>query len=186
MGAVDADLLEGVLKKTEAVVAGTGPADASRPTPCADYDVADLTSHIVGWIQSFAAGINQRPVAIDPMTYRAGDDAAEVFRSAADDSLAGWRAGAAEHDIKLVQGAMPGPMAFDIMLGEYLVHGWDLAIATDQPVPYTDDEAQRALDGLRPMLRPEYRGEAFGAEVEVPADAPALDRLLAFSGRNPR
>jgi uncharacterized protein (TIGR03086 family) len=185
MGDIDADLLEGVLRKTEAIVAATGPGDVSRPTPCEDYDVADLTSHIVGWIQTFAAGIQQQPPTIDPMTYRAGDDAATVFRKAADEALAGWRSGAAEHDITLVQGAMPGPMAFNLMLGEYVVHGWDLAVATDQPVRFTDAEAQRALDGLLPMLKPEYRGEAFGAEVEVADDAPPLDRLVAFSGRRP-
>lgn len=37
-------------------------------------------------------------------------------------------------------------------------------------------------------MAPEYRGEGgmFGPEVEVPADAPSLDELLGFSGRDPR
>jgi len=183
---IDVDALEGVLAKTEQLLEGTGDDDGGRPTPCPDFDVKDLTSHIVGWIQQFAAGVNGRDSGIDPTTYRAGDDAVEVYRSAADDALAGWRAGAADGTVHVYQGEIPGQMAFAMMLGEYLVHGWDLAVATDQPVPFTDDEAALALEHLQPVLQPEYRGESFGAEVEVPDDAPALDRLVAFTGRRPQ
>jgi hypothetical protein len=54
-------------------------------------------------------------------------------------------------------------------------------------VPYTDEEAAVARDGLAPLLLPEYRGPGmpFGHIVEVPDDASELDRFLAFSGRNP-
>lgn len=40
---------------------------------------------------------------------------------------------------------------------------------------------------LRQVVQPEYRGDGlpFGPEVAVAADAPALDRLLAFTGRDP-
>ena len=38
------------------------------------------------------------------------------------------------------------------------------------------------------MLRPEFRGpdKDFGPEVPAPADATALQRLVAFLGRDPR
>jgi len=38
------------------------------------------------------------------------------------------------------------------------------------------------------VLRPEHRGagNAFGAEVSVPLDAPAYERLAGWFGRDPR
>jgi hypothetical protein len=36
------------------------------------------------------------------------------------------------------------------------------------------------------MLKPEYRGEVFGPEVPVAADAAPIDKLVAFSGRDPQ
>jgi uncharacterized protein (TIGR03086 family) len=74
-----------------------------------------------------------------------------------------------------------------MMLIEYVGHGWDLAVATGQPVPYAEPEAQAALEAARGMLMPAYRGpgQTFGDEVEVSADAAAMDRFVAFIGRDP-
>ena len=70
---------------------------------------------------------------------------------------------------------------------DYEVHGWDLARATGQAVPFEDGEALRALETGRQMLKPEYRGpdKEFGAEVPVPDDAAPMDQLVAFLGRDP-
>jgi len=68
---------------------------------------------------------------------------------------------------------------------ENLVHGWDLARATGQPGWIPDDVAGRALAWSREQLtsRPEGPGAPFAAEVPVPPDAPAVDRLAGFLGR---
>ena len=70
---------------------------------------------------------------------------------------------------------------------DYQVHGWDLARATGQDVPFGDDAARQALEAGRQMLKPEYRGpdQQFGAEVSAPADASPVDQLVAFLGRDP-
>ena len=82
---------------------------------------------------------------------------------------------------------MPGEMVFNMTVMEYLTHGWDLAVATAQPIPYTDAEAEEALSRAQATLPPEYQGEgmAFGAPVDVADDAPAIDRFVAFLGRPP-
>ena len=161
-------------------------------TPCPDFDVAALTGHIVGWLENFAGGF-----ASSDGTCPVKDvSAIEVPRSEAASriSAAGTlldqavRDGAAERPLVIIdQGGMPGEMALSMVLGEYLVHGWDLARATGQdwsPDPAAADAARAFLAG---MVTPEYRGPGgmFGPEVEVASDATPLDRLIGFAGRTP-
>ena len=72
-----------------------------------------------------------------------------------------------------------------VTLDELVLHGWDLARATGQPY----DPDPRDVAAILPFL------EAFGSEqgvpglfgpaVPVPDDAPAFDRALGLSGRDP-
>lgn len=83
-------------------------------------------------------------------------------------------------------GTVPAPMAAMIHLTELTVHAIDVAVAIDR-LDLVDDASAAALlrsmhelggiDGFRvPGM--------FGAAVDVPADAPAHRRLLAYVGRN--
>ena len=87
--------------------------------------------------------------------------------------------------VRLTMGEMPAPMVFDMTLMEYMTHGWDLATATGQAVPFTDTEAEDVLGRARATLKPEYRGpdSAMGEEAEAPPGAPAVVQLAAFMGR---
>lgn len=82
---------------------------------------------------------------------------------------------------------LPGSALLSMMLVEYIGHGWDLATATHQPVPFDETEADAALAAVRGLLTPEFRGpdKAFGPEVIPPENAGSVDRLVAFLGRNP-
>ena len=82
---------------------------------------------------------------------------------------------------------MPGEMALSMILWEYQVHGWDLARATGQPWSPPAEAAEESLEFAPGMLTPDYQGDgkAFAPRVPVPASAPALDRLLGLSGRDP-
>lgn len=68
----------------------------------------------------------------------------------------------------------------------------DLAVATGQPVPFTEDEAARTLARAEARaevtLPPKFRGEGmpFGPIVPVDGDDGAVDRCVAFLGRDPR
>ena len=76
-----------------------------------------------------------------------------------------------------------------MILGEYLVHGWDLARALDLPWSPAPEACEAALEFFRAMIAPEYRGGDagyFGPEVTVAAGAGTFERLLGFAGRDPR
>jgi uncharacterized protein (TIGR03086 family) len=182
------DLLADVLDKTGDVVAGVAPGQGDRPTPCPDYDVDTMVNHIVGWVQVFAAGAAGGRYEGDASAFQAGADPGAEFRDAADRMVAGWREHGFDRKVRL-----SGPddtearSAFNMTVMEYLTHGWDLAVATGQTAPYTDDEAAAALPLAEGTLPDQYRGEGmpFGERVAVPDDAPALDRFIGFMGRDP-
>lgn len=185
----DATILEDVLAKTTEIIAHVRPEQRALPTPCPGYDVAQIVDHLVGWLRLFAARASGEAYDEDPSAFRAGGDPAAEFGEAAGRAVAAFRAGAAERSFPLTgESATPGSMVFAMMLGEYLGHGWDLATATFQAVPYSAAEAEAALEGLRGILQPEYRGpdQSFGLEVEPPADATPVERFIAFVGRDPR
>jgi uncharacterized protein (TIGR03086 family) len=119
---------------------------------------------------------------------RAGDDPAGEFRAAADSLVAGWRDNGLDRTVSISGGESPGEMAFNMTLMEYLTHGWDLAVGSGQPVPFTDEESEQVLARAERTLPAQYRGEGmpFGEIVPVAADAPAIDRLVGFMGRAPR
>ncbi|MGZ4680968.1 MAG: TIGR03086 family metal-binding protein [Acidimicrobiales bacterium] len=184
----DIELLSGVLTKTGDLIEGVRPDQRSRPTPCPDYDVDALLDHIVGWVQVFEAGSDGRQFEGDPSAFHVGDDPAAEFRASASKLTASWREHGLDREVAISSGnKMPGAMVFNMTVMEYLAHGWDLAVATGQPVPYTEQEAADALVRARATLPPEYQGEgmAFGAVVEVDDDAPAIDRFIGFMGRQP-
>jgi uncharacterized protein (TIGR03086 family) len=183
----DNDLLTGILDKTGDVLAGVRPDQGTIPTPCPEYDVHALMNHIVGWIQVFEAGCHGRSYEGDPGAYQCGADAAEVFRAAAKSLEAGWAEFGMDRKVRITSGEMPAPMVFNMTVMEYLTHGWDLAVATGQAVPYTEEEASATLARAEVTLPPEYRGGdmPFGPIVEVDPDAPAVTRLVAFLGRHP-
>lgn len=182
------DLLSSVMAKTGDLVAGVSPDRLDAPTPCPDYDVRGLVDHLMGGVQAFAASANGTTYEGDPWAVRAGDDPGAEFRAAADRLVAGWREHGFDRKIVFMGGdGQPAEMVFNMTLMEYLTHGWDLAVATGQPVPYTEDEAAEVLHRAEGTLPPQYRGGEmpFGEIVPVPDDAPAVDRLAGFMGRDP-
>ncbi len=84
---------------------------------------------------------------------------------------------------------MAGDGVLGMALGEYIIHGWDLATATGRPFSATESVVAPAHEFLLGMVAPEYRGPDsgfFDAEVEIPENASPLDRLLGFAGRDPQ
>jgi len=181
------ELLSGILAKTGDLIAGV-PVDAgARPTPCPDYDVDALVHHLVGGMQSFEAAANGRSAGFDPSTVEVGDDPAAQFRASADATVAGWREHGFDREVSMMGDPQPASMVFNMTVMEYLTHGWDLAVGSGQPVPYTEAQAAEVLARAEGTLPPQYRGGdmPFGEIVPVAADAPAIDRLAGFMGREP-
>ena len=183
-------LLAAVLADLARVVDGIRDAQLHDPTPCTDYDVAQLCDHVLGWLTTFADGFadpgGQAPRASLAGYQAPADAAADVSATAArmDQAL---RAGAASRPLRLGDSGMPGDMALAMILWEYQMHGWDLARATGQSWSPPDAAAAESLSFAPGMLTDDYQGDgkAFARRVPVAESAPAFDRLLGLSGRDP-
>jgi uncharacterized protein (TIGR03086 family) len=176
------------------IVSGIDGADLGRPTPCRDYDVADLVDHIVeAGRRAAALGRGQAPPPGDDSPHVDLSDAPGQLRRAAADAAQAW-----DDDSRWSSSfTMPwgeeytGATLVHMYLAELAVHAWDLARATGQIDELDPALAVTALEGARAMIKPEYRdmvapGSPYGEEVPPPPDADDWERLAAFMGRDPR
>lgn len=180
----DVEVLERVLAKDAALLSAVGPDVLGAPTPCPDYDVRALVNHILGWLQVFAAAANGRVFDGDPVAFVSTDPVTE-FRASAAELVSGWRSGGVDRQVRMTGAELPGQTVLSMTLMEYVAHGCDLAMATGQVVPFTDEELTVALERARATLPDQYRGpdKPFGPAIDVPEGAPARDRFLGFMGR---
>lgn len=167
------------------------PADRlDAPTPCADMDTRALLNH---WILYTAYGLEKRarreplPEAWLTRDFVAEPGWADAYAAQLDRAVAAWADPAAwEGDIDFGGGSTaPAADIAGMILKEMVVHGWDVATATGQELrcsPQTAEAVYEVVDRHAEAYR-QYQG--FADPVEVPPNAPTLDRALALSGRDP-
>jgi uncharacterized protein (TIGR03086 family) len=173
------------LAATEAVVAGIGPGQWQAPTPCTELDVRAVVNHLVSGNLMFAALVRSEPLP-ERGADQLGDDPPGSFQRAGRELREAFTApGVLETVFTAPFGTAPGSALVHVRIVELLTHGWDLARATGQKADFPDDLAERTLAATRHQLaaRPEGPGAPFAAEVTVPDDAAAIDRLAGFLGR---
>jgi uncharacterized protein (TIGR03086 family) len=180
------DSLEAMFAHTAGVIQQAANADLSLSTPCDEFSVGQLLSHISVWVQVFETAVTNGTLPFDPMTHTVDSDWHRVFTTSASGIVNGLRADGFEREMSMTGAPLAGEFILNMLLMEYLAHGWDLCKAMGIPVPHSSDLASVSLDAAKAILAPEYRGTGmFGYEVSVPDDASAMDRFVAFIGRDP-
>jgi uncharacterized protein (TIGR03086 family) len=178
--------------QTETIVAAVSPSQFGLPTPCPEYDVRALLSHITGGLTRTALVGEGDPDALArPATAEGVPDDAwpAAYRAAAARAAAAW-ADDTKLDtlVEVPWGKLPGRFALAGYIQEVLAHGWDLAKATSQPTEGDPELALFALAGAKRILPPDIRAAAdvpFGPVVDVPPDATPYTQLAAWLGRHP-
>ncbi|PZF88447.1 TIGR03086 family metal-binding protein [Micromonospora deserti] len=177
-------LLAAAAPRTAAVVRGIADDQLDLPTPCRDYAVRDLLNHLFQVVVNFQGLAAKRPVEWAEKPDHLTDGWRDQFEVESRRLIDAWS------DPASLQGVSPGmglpqETVGGMVLLDLTVHGWDLAVATDQPYRAAP-EAMAALHALVEQLGPQARRMGVFAEpVPLAADLPDLDRLLAGTGRDP-
>lgn len=193
----------GAVKTANQLLGGLTEADLGKPTPCDEMDVAGISSHLVGVLDRVAAlGRGEDPMAVSE-TQVEGLGYQAAFQTAAHRVQDAWLDPAVlDRTMSLPWITAAGRDVLGTYISEVILHSWDLAqgLGVDD-VTWDDGAVRFALATMRPILPAEGRlalfeemgrqmGQsfppAFAEAVKVPADAPAIDQLVAYSGRQPR
>jgi uncharacterized protein (TIGR03086 family) len=196
------------IASAQAAVDKVTPEQLNLPTPCDGYNVEGLLGHLCAVLRRTAAVGRGEPAMSVPqeITGIAADGWAAEFTSATVEVTSVWSDADLLSKLMILPWAqMPGFALLGMYTGEVSVHTWDLAVATGQSPDWDSSVLEAALTaakignpidgGGRPSqfdtfkLTMPNRGEGmsapFGEVVPTPADAPLIDQLVAWTGRNP-
>ena len=162
------------------LVAGAG--DWSAPAPVDGWTARDVVGHLVEWFPGFLAGGGVE-LAAGPAVE---DDPAAAWQHHADGVQALLEQRGDESFTHPYAGTHRLADAIDrFYTADVFMHSWDLARATGQDVDLDEDFAATLLGGMREMEDVLRGSGQYGPPVPVPADAPVVDRLMGFIGRDP-
>ena len=190
------------------VIAAVRPDQLDDATPCEGMPVRDLLAHLGSLLPRVAAiGRGENIFGIAPSVVDhdvAGDGWAALWADGAHQVQAVWSDDAVlDRTIVLPWATSSGAETLAGYTSEVTVHTWDLARATGQHPAWDDQVVEVGLGAIQATLPGEGRMAMFEAiqagmpaaertgvppfaeAVAVPADAPLIDQLVAWTGRRP-
>jgi uncharacterized protein (TIGR03086 family) len=198
-------LLADAVALTGDVIAAIAPEQFSLPTPCPAFDVRALLGHVNAVGLRIAAMGRQEDVFSTPDSVDQPDGEWSAAWSASSSGIAAAWADPSllTQMFELPWTTSPGSDIIAMYVSELTVHAWDLAKATGQHPNWNAAAVALSMAVMQGMLPADGRVETFeavraampegmegfappfAARVEVPADAPAIDHLIAWTGRRP-
>ncbi|MCF2525852.1 TIGR03086 family metal-binding protein [Yinghuangia soli] len=171
-------------------VAGVAPDAWGDPTPCTEWTVRQVLNHARLDQQALVMQIDpaSTPTSdpFSPEDALAADHVAEldaVFAAA----TAAWESGRDAESVPTPMGPMPANLGTAAAALDAAIHAWDIAVATGQDLPLSDELAV-GLEEISARIV-EFIRQSFGKYgpvVEVPDNASPAEKLLAFTGRDPK
>ena len=163
------------------VVSGVSPDQLDRQTSCADFTVRGVLEHMIGGATMFAAAYRGDAPAEPDVS----DVLATFGPTLADLGAAMSAPGALDQTVAAPFGEVPGETFARFVVLDGLVHGWDMATATDQRYDPPEDLVAAVDAFARETLDPLRDGQTFADAVEPASDASPIERLAAYTGRVP-
>ncbi|WP_207918451.1 TIGR03086 family metal-binding protein [Saccharopolyspora karakumensis] len=167
-----------------ALMEATTTAQLTDATPCAEYDVRALAGHLIGTAHrglGTAEGVSTQAI---PHAVTDVPDAqlAAAYAALADRIRAAWKPLRSDDQVRAPWGPCTAHTAARGFTIETVTHGWDLAIATDQPSTKLDHAAERCLPFATDVIPDRLRGVMYDDPVPGLAAASATERLAHLLG----
>ncbi|MFD1148100.1 TIGR03086 family metal-binding protein [Saccharothrix hoggarensis] len=173
------------------VVDNVEPDQLGAPTPCPDWNVRQLVNHLLFWGPSLAGAARKEPVPPPAESEADVDlttgDWAAALATGLKSTAAAWSEPEAWTGTTSVGSPqqLPATMIGAMVLGETVVHTWDLARATGQSPTWDRELLEFVHADLVETAAMGREMGLYGPEVPVPSDAPLIDRVLGLTGRTP-
>ena len=156
--------------------------DWHRQTPCREFDIAALTDHLMNSITVIGGAAGAEIPDRDET-----DSVERQVVAAARPALDAWHRRGLDGTVKFGDNEAPAPVMAGILSLEFLVHAWDYAMAMGRSLDVPDSLSDYVIEVAKGVITPQGRNTAgFDDPVDIAADAKSLDKLVAYTGRNPR
>jgi uncharacterized protein (TIGR03086 family) len=152
-------------------------ANLNAPTTCDEWNVRSLLNHMLQTQRYFLGAARGEDVALSQNPPDLiGDDPSSDFDQVRVEMLRTYSApGTIERT---------GP-ALGIAFSDQLLHGWDLAVSTEQDSTMPEGLPEAAYAMIHGRFTDEQRRGVFKPEINLRPDSSAQERLLAYTGRDP-
>ena len=163
-------------------------------TPCTEWTVTELARHAIEGTRMVAPLVRghdhdaARKIVAGarslPVDGGVGANLAEEWDEAVVEAKdAVTSDGALEQPVAFGSGNVPARQYLSILTVEFTVHGWDLAQAIGYDAAPSDGLVEFCWNQVKDMGDMFRGNEMFGDPRNAADDAPALDKLLALTGR---
>ncbi|MCX5583680.1 TIGR03086 family metal-binding protein [Streptomyces erythrochromogenes] len=166
------------------------PAEAwADPTPCTEWTVRQVLNHARLDQQALVMQITGAAPESDPFEPEdatAGDPVAELA-AVLEATAAAWESRRDDESVPTPMGPMPADVGTAAAALDAGIHAWDIARATGQDLPLTEEMAE-ALEDIAARIV-DFVRDSFGKyapPLVLPEGASRAEKLLAFTGRDPR
>ncbi|KOV31922.1 TIGR03086 family metal-binding protein [Streptomyces sp. H021] len=171
-----------------AAVRGVPDGAWGDPTPCSQWTVRQVLNHARLDQQALVMQITGVAPASDPFEpadATGGDPVAELA-AVLEAAAAAWESRRDDESVPTPMGPMPAGVGAAAAALDAGIHAWDIARATGQDLPLTEEMAE-ALEDIASRLV-DFVRDSFGKYAPARAVAEGAgraERLLAFTGREP-
>jgi uncharacterized protein (TIGR03086 family) len=174
------------------VVAQITDEQWTAPTPCAQWDLRALLTHMTTENRGFAAAARGETTSREAWAPREfGADPRQDYAESADEVVRAFAEAGDEFWLPNISETtrFPAAKAIGFHLLDYVVHTWDVAAAIGRPLRMDEAlvaAAQEVADQDVPDNERRHRpGAGFQPSVPIADSDDPLRRLLAFLGRDP-
>ncbi len=168
-------------------VRSIGDHEWDLPTPCPEWNVRELVTHVVlgeahlpavltGETETTQTAFSSEMLGTDPLSVWRGTALRAIEVARGD--------GIAAQALALDMGTVTGHQLLAYRITDNVVHTWDVGVAVSRPEPVDQRFAEWLLDFWQPAAADLSQTAFFGPPTEIEAGASASTRLLALLGRS--